>query len=171
MTPSNYDPDKHHRRSVRLRGYDYTLPGPYFVTICTHDRKPVLGAVIEGGMRLSAWGAIAQDQWLATARLRPYVELDAYVVMPNHFHAIVWILDDGANAAREGAASEGTTRRSPTNGRAGKVPLASAAAQFGKPQSHSLPRVIAAYKAAVTRDVNRVRATPGAPLWQRGFFE
>ena len=91
-----YDPARHHRRSIRLKGYDYTQPGAYFITLCTQNREHLFGAVVEGEMRLNAWGKIAREEWFTTARLRPYVRLDEreFVVMPNHVHGIIWIVDD-----------------------------------------------------------------------------
>ncbi|HQM13590.1 MAG TPA: transposase, partial [Anaerolineae bacterium] len=91
-----YDPTRHHRRSIRLEGYDYTQPGAYFITLCTQNREYLFGAVVEGEMRLNEWGEIAREEWFTTARLRPYVRLDEreFVVMPNHVHGIIWIVDD-----------------------------------------------------------------------------
>ncbi|RME36986.1 MAG: transposase, partial [Thermoflexia bacterium] len=83
-----YDPDRHHRRSIRLRGYDYTQPGAYFVTICAYDREPLFGEVVDGEMRVNKWGEIVREEWFRTTQLRPYVVLydDEFVVMPNHIH-------------------------------------------------------------------------------------
>jgi REP element-mobilizing transposase RayT len=88
-----YDPQKHDRRSIRLKGYDYTQSGAYFVTIVTWQRQHLFGQVIEGAMRLSEWGQIARDEWFKTSALRTYVELfeDEFVVMPNHVHGIIRI--------------------------------------------------------------------------------
>jgi putative transposase len=88
-----YDPHKHHRRSIRLPGYDYTQPGAYFVTIVTHDRECLFGEVVDGVMWLNAFGEIVRDEWFRTAVVRPYVMLDPdeFVVMPNHVHGIIWI--------------------------------------------------------------------------------
>ena len=95
MTP--YDPQRHHRHSIRLQGYDYTQSGAYFVTICTHGRALLFGNVVGGEMRLNDAGRIVRDEWFKTAQLRPYVVLyeDEFVVMPNHIHGIIEIV--GAN--------------------------------------------------------------------------
>ena len=93
-----YNPNFHHRRSIRLKDYDYSRPGAYFVTISTHDRVECLGEIVDGEMSLSAAGQIAAEtlQWVAGRY--SYVELDAWVVMPNHIHAIIVLADDaGAN--------------------------------------------------------------------------
>jgi REP element-mobilizing transposase RayT len=83
----------HHRRSIRLKGYDYTSEGGYFITLVTHERHSLFGEVIDGEMHLNALGIIARDEWFRTAQIRPYVELfqDEFVVMPNHIHGIIWI--------------------------------------------------------------------------------
>ncbi|WP_253665493.1 transposase [Thermus scotoductus] len=93
---TRYDPQRHHRRSIRLKEYDYTQPGAYFITICTHGRAPLFGDVVDGEMRLNEMGEIVRVEWFKTVQLRPYVVLheDEFVVMPNHIHGIIWIVDD-----------------------------------------------------------------------------
>ena len=96
-----YDPKRHHRRSIRLKGYDYTQPGAYFVTTCTHNREPLFGRVVDGEMVLNALGEIVWACWREIPIHFPHVELDAFVVMPNHVHGIIWIVDDvGATHAQ-----------------------------------------------------------------------
>ena len=86
---------RYHRRSIRLKGYDYTQPGAYFVTICTHGRKMLFGRVVDGEMALNEFGEIVREEWFKTAQVRPYVRLyeDEFVVMPNHIHGIIWIVE------------------------------------------------------------------------------
>jgi hypothetical protein len=86
---ARYDPEKHHRRSVRLKGYDYTWAGAYFVTICTWGRECLFGDVVDGTMRLSEFGQIAQSVWEELPQHYPGLELDEFVIMPNHIHGIV----------------------------------------------------------------------------------
>ena len=76
------------RRSLRLKGYDYSQPGAYFITLCTHKRRCILGEVVGDEMRLNNVGRLVETEWLSTAKVRLYIILDAFVVMPNHFHAI-----------------------------------------------------------------------------------
>ena len=102
-----YDPKRHHRRSIRLRGYDYAQAGAYFVTIVTQGRECLFGQVVNGEMRLNDAGRIAQDELLRTAVIRPRVTLDAFVVMPNHIHDIIVLSDHG----------RGTLQRAPTTTR------------------------------------------------------
>ena len=79
----NYNPDRHHRRSIRLREYDYTRSGAYDVTIVTRDRKALFGDVIDGEMRLNDTGRLIIDAWEWLGKRHRYVELDAYVVVPS----------------------------------------------------------------------------------------
>ncbi len=90
-----YDPDKHHRRSIRLKEYDYSRAGTYFVTICTYNKECIFGNVINGEMRLNEYGMIVENEWVKTAEIRSNVIIDKYIVMPNHVHGIIIILDDG----------------------------------------------------------------------------
>ena len=89
-----YSPERHHRRSIRLRGYDYTQTGGYFITIVAHERALLFGEIVNGAMRLNEYGQIVRDEWFRTAVVRPYVMLypDEFVVMPNHIHGIIWIV-------------------------------------------------------------------------------
>ncbi len=79
----------HHRRSIRLKDYDYSQAGAYFVTICTHLHECVLGQVVNEDVQLSPFGQIAFDFWEAVTAHFSNVEVDAFVVMPNHVHAII----------------------------------------------------------------------------------
>ncbi len=86
-----FDPQIHHRRSIRLKGYDYSQAGAYFITICCDDRKCLFGKISDGKMILNDLGKIAHDEWLRTPDLRKNIELDAFIVMPNHIHGIILI--------------------------------------------------------------------------------
>ena len=86
-----YDPDIHHRRSVRLKGYDYSQEGAYFVTICTQNRACFFGAAADGEMQLNNAGEIAKATWNEFPARFPSLGLDAFVVMPNHIHGIIMV--------------------------------------------------------------------------------
>ena len=144
-----FDPEKHHRRSIRLGGYDYSQAGAYFVTVCTRNRECLFGEIIDGEMRLNDAGRMVDSEWLNTPRIRPQVELDGYIVMPNHVHGIICVVDDG----------RGTARRAPTVER------------FGCPVPGSLPTIVRAFKSAATKQINTLRGTPGTPVWQRNYYE
>ena len=101
--PTSPGTKPHHRRSIRLKGYDYTQPGAYFVTIVTHNRTHLFGQVVNGEMVQNVFGKIVEEEWFRTAQVRPYVELfeHEFVVMPNHIHGIIWIVEhDDVGAQR-----------------------------------------------------------------------
>lgn len=154
-----YDPRVHHRRSIRLKDYDYRQAGAYFVTICTHGRKCVLASVAAGAMVLSPMGRIVRACWDEIPVHFLHVELDAFVIMPNHVHGIIVIVDDGWGDGR--GDGRGTACRAPTP----------TAESFGKPVPGSLPTIIRSFKSAATHLINRHRGTPGAPVWQGNYYE
>ncbi len=86
-----YDPDKHHRQSIRLRHYDYSQAGAYFVTICVQDRQTLFGSVVDNEMCLNANGLLAQSAWCQLAERFPDIVLDEFVLMPNHLHGILFL--------------------------------------------------------------------------------
>lgn len=91
--------DIHHRRSIRLCGHDYAAMGTYFVTICTIERECLLSKIVNGKAALNAYGRCADTALLWLPKQYPFVELDAYVVMPNHLHAILRISPGGSRTA------------------------------------------------------------------------
>ena len=90
-----YNPNIHQRRSIRLKGYDYSQAGLYFITICCQDKICRFGKIENGEMILNEYGKIAHNAWMKTSELRPQIELDAFVVMPNHVHGILQICPYG----------------------------------------------------------------------------
>jgi len=89
----NFNPAQLRRKSIRLKGYDYSQKGAYFITICTQSRKCLFGNIVDGKMVLSKIGEIIANEWSNTPELRPNIELDEFVVMPNHIHGIVVITE------------------------------------------------------------------------------
>jgi REP-associated tyrosine transposase len=152
-----FDPQKHHRHSIRLKGYDYTQQGAYYVTIVTYQRQHLFGEVVKGEMKLNELGQIARDEWFKTAALRPYVALyeEEFIAMPNHVHGIIWIeIVDGGDTA---AIDVGAERRSAPTGT--------------NVHPKSLGAIVRAYKSAVTYAVNGLQNQHGAVLWQRNYYE
>ena len=86
--------ERRHRRHMRLQGYDYSQAGAYFVAICTQARVSLFGCIDAAGMKLSPTGQIVADEWVRTQAIRNNVALDEFIVMPNHMHAILMILED-----------------------------------------------------------------------------
>ena len=87
----NYNPDIHHRKSIRLKGYDYSQKGLYFITICTQHRSHIFGKIEKGKMILNEYGGIAAEEWLKTPVIRKNITLGQFIIMPNHFHSIIHI--------------------------------------------------------------------------------
>jgi putative transposase len=84
-----YNPDIHHRRSIRLVGYDYSRSGAYFITICTHHRECIFGEIVDRAMNYNELGNIALSHWHNLATHHPNIEIDESIVMPNHLHGII----------------------------------------------------------------------------------
>ena len=87
------DPEKHNRRSIRLKNYDYSQPGWYFITLVTHQRKFLFGKIIDAEIQLSAFGKIVEKTWLELPDHNPNINLDYYTIIPNHFHGIIQIVE------------------------------------------------------------------------------
>jgi len=90
---TKYNRDIHHRHSIRLKGYDYSQPGFYFITMCTNNHEHLFGEIENEIMIMNEFGNIAKNEWLETADIRDNVELLEYVIMPNHMHGII-VLND-----------------------------------------------------------------------------
>jgi REP element-mobilizing transposase RayT len=90
----HYNPNIHHRHSIRLKEYDYSQAGLYFITICCQDKICRFGNIENGEMILNEWGRIAYDEWLKTPNIRPNIQLDEFIVMPNHIHGIIVITNN-----------------------------------------------------------------------------
>ncbi|MCE2438138.1 MAG: transposase, partial [Candidatus Latescibacteria bacterium] len=97
------DPEKPRRRSIRLRDYDYSRAGAYFITVCTKGQRLLFGEVNDGEVELNESGRIAEEEWLNSARIRIEIKMDTWIVMPNHVHGIVIIDDKRRRGARPGA--------------------------------------------------------------------
>lgn len=147
-----FNPDIHRRRSIRLKHYDYSRSGTYFVTVCTRERECLFGEVVDSKVVLSPYGQIVQEEWIKTSEIRKEIGLDLFVVMPNHLHGIVFIHND---------------RQGPV-GAHGRAPLRNNGSQR-KPRS--LGSFIAGFKSVVTKRINVIRETPAVPVWQRNYYE
>ena len=161
-----YDPQKHHRRSIRLKGYDYRQAGAYFITLCIRERECILGEVINGRVYLSQLGQIVQKEWYRTAAVRRNVELDVFVIMPNHIHGII-IITDNSRATRQNLSispDDCEKRVAPTREIMEKPRPKGAA-------SGSLGAIVGQLKSMSAKRINRVRQTPGVPVWQRDFYD
>jgi len=161
-----YDKQKHRRRSIRLPGYDYTSTGAYFVTICVHGWECLLGEVVDAVMRPSEFGQVVSRYWMRIPVHVAHVELDEWVVMPNHIHGIIMITGRG-EASPEGVSS--ADRLTPGEGRLREQDVGRDASPLLR--SGSLGAIVGNFKSVTTRRVNRMRGTPGVPFWQRNYWE
>ena len=109
---------KWNRHTIRLRGYDYCSNGIYFITLCTQDRVRAFGRITNRNMVLNQFGLVAAEEWLKTARLRHYVRLDEFIIMPDHMHGILIIENNQKNERMADGAIGGENDSLP-NGPAG----------------------------------------------------
>lgn len=136
-----YNPDIHHRRSIRLREFDYSSIGGYFITTCVQNRECLFGNIVDDVMLLNDAGRLVKSAWNGLPERFPSIELDVFVAMPNHVHFIVNI---AVPAEKDGA---------------------------GQGHAPTLDRIVGAFKSISASQVNRLLSRTGQPLWQRNYFE
>ncbi|MBI4527383.1 MAG: transposase [Deltaproteobacteria bacterium] len=176
-----FDPEKHHRRSIRLKGYDYAQSGAYFVTIVAQDRTCFFGDVADGEVRLNSAGCMVQTAWADLSIHYPGAECDAFVVMPNHIHGIIVLVGAGPRACPDD--------RPPATGQPrGVAPTDDPAMGLGQPPvgagpcacpgvpTLSLPDVMHRFKTITTKQYAEGVKRSGWPvfrdrLWQRNYYE
>jgi REP element-mobilizing transposase RayT len=165
-----YDPRRHHRRSIRLQGYDYTSPGGYFVTLCVYQRRHLFGEVVKGEMQLTPYGRVVDTYWSRIPRHFPHVELDAWVVMPDHFHGIIFIVEETARPIPPSKAEEDRKGEPPFVAQADLRSISTQPRPHGAPPG-SLGAIVGNFKSITTRRINRMRHTPGGRVWLRNYWE
>jgi len=148
-----YDPNRHHRRSIRLKGYDYSQAGAYFITICTQDRACLFGKVVNGEMRLNDAGRMVLAEWNMLPERFPHVVLDAFVVMPNHVHGIVVITNP---------ATDDTATTAPTIVGTGLVPAPNAGTMGAVPDAGTMGAVPDAGTMGAVPNAGTMGAAPNA---------
>jgi len=158
-----YDPEKHHRHSIRLPQYDYSQSGVYFVTICTHERECMLGEVVDGAMNLNDRGAVVDRFWDEVSARFHGVAIDVHVVMPNHVHANVVVLH---RPIRRGEVASPTMAQARTAEPGGEI-----VDRATPPLQPTLGQIVAYYKYQTTKAINLMRGMPGAKFWQRNYWE
>ena len=139
------------RRSIRLRDFDYSQEGGYFVTICARGGRNLFGEVRNGVVALNRLGGIVNQEWLRVAEKRDNVQLDIFVIMPNHLHGILLI----GNSRRSMACHAQVT----------------APRKFGQPLANSLSSIVGGFKSAVSRRINLERNSNSRFVWQRNYHE
>jgi putative transposase len=146
---------KHHRRSIRYPGYDYTQPGAYFVTIVTNGHKPIFGKIIDQEICYFDLGNIVKTCWSEIPIHFRDVDVDPHIIMPNHIHGIITIHEGGCR---------GTIYRAPTADN--QSPPHS---EFGKPVRGSLATIVRTFKASVSRIAKQELGLLN--IWQRNYYE
>lgn len=142
--------DKYRIKSIRLPDWNYGSDGAYFITICVKNRKCVFGEIINGKMELSKMGKIVLDEWIKTEQMRSNVELDKFVVMPNHVHGIV-IIQCNDVETHSHASLQGQFKN-----------------KFG-PQSKNLAAIVRGFKGTTTKQIHSAGFCDFA--WQPRYYE
>ncbi len=153
-----FDPQKHHRRSIRMPDYDYSQPGAYFITIVTHGRECLFGEIAGGEMHLNDAGQMVWEVWNSLPARYPQIATGAAVVMPNHFHGIVEIRESCVGAIHE----------STPVGAIHELPLQQP--QRGR-RRMTLPLVVGYFKMNTAKRINEILDSAGVPVWQRNYYE
>ena len=139
---------KKNRRSIRLRGYDYSQAGAYFLTVCVQNRECLFGEIADGQMALNDAGKVVADEWMKIAKIRNEIELDKWIVMPNHFHGVL-VINDSVGAIHESPLQMTVTQR----------------------RNMELPKLIGRFKMLSSKRINEIRNTSDVKLWQRNYYE
>lgn len=160
------NPQIHHRRSIRLKGYDYAQAGLYFITICCENRICRFGNIENGEMILNEYGKIAHHEWVKLSERFPNFELDAFQIMPNHIHGIIVLNTVGATLAvaqnDEKTQNDIIAQNDENDIRAGVNP------------APTLFDVVGAYKSLVANgclEIYKTRNETMGKLWQRNYYE
>jgi REP element-mobilizing transposase RayT len=156
---NTYTPNIHHRKTIRLKGYDYSQNGMYFITICCADRQCIFGQITEQEMTLNQFGQIAYNKWLNTINLRNNVVLDHFIIMPNHMHAIIHLKKPDIKNISITQTTDNLNMCSDLG--VCNTPLRS--------PSNNIGAIIRGYKAAVTKQFNQLDFSQ--KVWQRNYYE
>ena len=176
-----YNPNIHHRRSIRLKGYDYSQAGLYFITICVQDRECLFGKIVDGEMILNDAGKMADNEWMKIPERFTNVQLHEYVVMPNHFHAIMQIVGATLVVAQNDTVAQNTDEQNIPNDTVAQndKPVSD---EQGQPQGiaptkpKTVGDMVGAFQSIVTVEYIRGVKQLGwqsfnGKLWQRNYWE
>ncbi|MCJ7449025.1 MAG: transposase [Bacteroidales bacterium] len=165
---NNYNPNIHHRHSIRLKGYDYSQAGLYFITICVQDRLCLFGEIVGVEMGLNDAGKIADECWLKISKHFPNAVLHEYIIMPNHVHGIIELIKTVSQY--ESVAPVGVENFQPL-----QMQHQSPKNDYQKIIPHSIGSIVRGYKTGVTKwfrnNTVGVENIQPQPLWQRNFYE
>jgi REP element-mobilizing transposase RayT len=166
-------PNLHHRRSIRLKDYDYSSEGAYFITIVTQNRENLFGNIHDDEIQLSDEGQIVWDVWNSLPDRYPSIELDCAIVMPNHFHGIISIVNQ---IPPVGAIHELPLPDHELPLPDHELPLSDHQLPLRENQQSSrrrmlLPLVVGYFKMNTAKRINILHDTQGLPIWQRNYYE
>lgn len=165
-----YNPHKHHRKSIRLKGYDYSQAGLYFITICCQDRAHLYGYIENSKMILNDAGKMIDNEWLKLPERFKNIRLHQYVVMPNHFHAILEIVGNTVGATLVVAPNDTVAQNEQTTEKGQPQGIA----PTEKPKT--VGDIVGAFQSIVTVEYIRGVKQNGwqrfnGKLWQRNYWE
>jgi putative transposase len=143
------------RKSIRWRGYDYSSAGIYFVTICAFERRSIFGSISSGVINPSLIGRIVSEHWFDLPKHFVGLELDAFVVMPNHIHGILLLNSLKSSVIEKPASGDAVVGAGPRPAR----------------RRPKLPDIIGEFKRFSALKINSTRGITGQPVWQRNYFE
>jgi REP element-mobilizing transposase RayT len=163
-----FDPQKHHRRSIRLKDYDYSQAGAYYVTIDVQNRECLFGDIVNYEMILNAAGKMIEEQWNALPESFPNIDLDLHQIMPNHFHGILVIVGAAFMAAPSLVVAHDVEIKNIHENRAGTRPAPTS--------NHALGDIVGAFKSITTNEYIKGVDDKNWPrfykrLWQRNYYE
>jgi REP element-mobilizing transposase RayT len=171
--------EQRNRHSIRLRNYDYTSNGAYFITICAQTREDFFGTMLEDQMQLNDFGKIVLEEWERSAQIRTEMIFDEFIVMPDHVHAIVMIQKPETprvtfteNQGPVGAHSHAPLRHAPLHrtGHESERTIQSEKRTLER-KPRSLGSFVGGFKSAITTGINEQRCTPRVPVWQRNYYD
>lgn len=195
MSVKRYNPEIHHRRTIRLKGYDYSTEGMYFVTACTQGYENLFGGITDNRMRLNDAGRMVEKVWLTLPERFPMVTMDEYVVMPNHFHGIIIIVNEIGSDPVGALLAAPSTKAPPVagydepdeikeaknwekkKGAASSVEKKGAASGVEKKGAASgartttLGQIMRVFKSISAIEINRILDRGGMPVWHRNYYE
>jgi REP element-mobilizing transposase RayT len=158
----SYDPEKHHRCSIRLKDYDYSQAGAYFMTVCAWNKECIFGEIKDGEILFNEYGKSVMKCWDAIPSHFINAECDEFVVMPNHIHGIITISNVGAQFIAPSCINRQTSHRFKINQNNKKGVMNHAPTLGG---------IVRSFKARCTYMINQIRNTSGIPVWQRNYYE
>jgi REP element-mobilizing transposase RayT len=165
--------DIYHIETARMKGYDYSSAGVYFITICTYNKQKILGEIIDGAMYLSSIGNVVREEWIKSFNIRKELSCDEYVIMPDHIHAILRIAGPKMTnklgviieqMGPEGAETSGLPFE--TN-----IVLQYKYRHSSRLIPKSISSFVAGFKSAATKRLNQYNNSPGATIWQTRFYD